>query len=72
MLSWDFLTDDIPFSTASRGRRHRARDRRHARDHRCGATLMAVPLGVLGGIYLNEYGGQRRSSPRSCGSSPRS
>jgi len=22
-----------------------------------GATLMAVPLGVLGGIYLNEYGG---------------
>ena len=23
-----------------------------------GATLMAVPLGVLGGIYLNEYGGE--------------
>ena len=21
------------------------------------AALMAVPLGVLGGIYLNEYGG---------------
>ena len=25
------------------------------------ATLMAVPLGVLGGIYLNEYGGKSRS-----------
>ena len=23
------------------------------------ATLMAVPLGVLGGIYLNEYGGKQ-------------
>ena len=23
------------------------------------AALMAVPLGVLGGIYLNEYGGTR-------------
>ena len=21
------------------------------------ATLMAIPLGILGGIYLNEYGG---------------
>jgi phosphate transport system permease protein len=25
-----------------------------------GATLMAVPLGVLGGIFLNEYGGKSR------------
>lgn len=25
-----------------------------------GATLIAVPLGVLGAVYLNEYGGQRR------------
>jgi len=25
-----------------------------------GATLLAVPLGVLGAIYLNEYGQQRR------------
>jgi phosphate transport system permease protein len=25
-----------------------------------GATLMAVPLGILGAIYLNEYGQQRR------------
>jgi phosphate transport system permease protein len=26
------------------------------------ATLMAVPLGLLGGIYLNEYGGKRRTA----------
>ena len=26
------------------------------------ATLMAVPLGVLGGIYLNEYGAKRRTA----------
>ncbi len=25
-----------------------------------GAALMAIPLGVLGGIYLNEYGAKRR------------
>ena len=25
-----------------------------------GATLLAVPLGVLGAVYLNEYGGQTR------------
>jgi phosphate transport system permease protein len=24
------------------------------------ATMMAVPLGILGAVYLNEYGGQRR------------
>ena len=24
------------------------------------ATVLAVPLGVLGAIYLNEYGGNRR------------
>ena len=24
------------------------------------ATLLAVPLGILGAIYLNEYGGSRR------------
>ncbi len=25
------------------------------------AALMAIPLGVLGGIYLNEYGGGAHS-----------
>jgi phosphate transport system permease protein len=56
-LSWSFLTEDLPFSNRREG----------------GgiypaiigtlvitgaATVMAVPLGILGGIYLNEYGGQ--------------
>jgi phosphate transport system permease protein len=56
VFSWEFLTSDIPFST------------RNADGGigpavvgtiviTAGATLMAVPLGVLGGIYLNEYGG---------------
>ncbi len=57
ILSWSFLTDDLPFSNRREG----------------GgiypaivgtlvitgtATAMAVPLGILGGIYLNEYGGK--------------
>ena len=33
-----------------------------------GATLIAVPLGILGAIYLHEYGGTGRSSRGSCGS----
>ena len=37
-----------------------------------GAALMAIPLGVLGGIYLNEYGGQRARWHGSSASSPRS
>ncbi len=56
ILSWSFLTEDLPFSNRREG----------------GgiypaiigtlvitgaATAMAVPLGILGGIYLNEYGG---------------
>ena len=57
VFSWDFLTSNPPFSNRLPG----------------GgmypavvgtliitgaAALMAIPLGVLGGIYLNEYGGR--------------
>lgn len=57
VLNWNFLTKDIPFVSASPG-------------PGMGpavvgtllitgaATAMAVPLGVLGAIYLNEYGKQ--------------
>lgn len=59
VFSWDFLTEDIPIS---------------AREIgggmwpaivgtiviTAGATLMAVPLGILGGIYIAEYGGNRK------------
>ncbi|HEX9467174.1 MAG TPA: phosphate ABC transporter permease PstA [Acidimicrobiia bacterium] len=58
VLSWSFLTDDIPIS-----------DRLPGGGMgpavygtfliTGGGALMAVPLGVLGGIYLNEYGGKR-------------
>ena len=33
-----------------------------------GATLIAVPLGILGAVYLHEYGGSSRVRARSCGS----
>ena len=58
VISWEFLTEDIPFVDRLPG-------------GGMGpavvgtllitgaATLMAVPLGILGGIYLNEYGGKR-------------
>jgi phosphate transport system permease protein len=58
VISWSFLTDDLPFVDRLPG-------------GGMGpavvgtllitgaAALMAIPLGVLGGIYLNEYGGTR-------------
>ena len=58
VMSWSFLTDDLPFVDRLPG-------------GGMGpavvgtllitgaAGLMAIPLGVLGGIYLNEYGGTR-------------
>ncbi len=59
VISWSFLTDDLPIIDRLPG-------------GGIGpaivgtliivgaATAMAVPLGLLGGIYLNEYGGKRR------------
>src|SRR5664279_4541844 len=59
-ISWAFLTDDIPILTRSDG-------------PGMGpavvgtllitgaATVMAVPLGILGGIYLNEYSARSAS-----------
>jgi phosphate transport system permease protein len=56
-ISWEFLTDDLPFVDRLPG-------------GGMGpavvgtllitgaASLMAIPLGILGGIYLNEYGGR--------------
>lgn len=56
VMSWSFLTDDIPYVPRFPG-------------GGMGpavvgtllitgaASLMAIPLGILGGIYLNEYGG---------------
>jgi phosphate transport system permease protein len=58
-ISWGFLTGDIAFSTRStEGGIGPAIVGTIVIT--LGATLMAVPLGVLGGIYLNEYGGKSR------------
>lgn len=59
VFSWDFLTTELPFS-------QRSVDGGIGPAVvgtiviTLGATLMAVPLGVLGGIYLNEYGGKSK------------
>jgi len=59
IISWDFLTTDIPITdrTIGGGMGPAVVGTFIITG---GATLMAVPLGVLGGIYLNEYGGNRR------------
>jgi phosphate transport system permease protein len=58
-ISGDFLTGDIAFSTRStEGGIGPAIVGTIVIT--LGATLMAVPLGVLGGIYLNEYGGKSK------------
>lgn len=59
VFSWDFVTGDLPFS-------QRSVDGGVGPAVvgtiviTLGATLMAVPLGVLGGIYLNEYAGKSK------------
>ncbi|MFM8302758.1 MAG: phosphate ABC transporter permease PstA [Actinomycetota bacterium] len=59
VFSWDFLTSDLPFSQRSvEGGVGPAVVGTIVIT--VGATLMAVPLGVLGGIYLNEYAGRSR------------
>ena len=59
VFSWDFLTGDLPFSQRSTeggvGPAVVGTILITA-----GATLLAVPLGVMGGIYLNEYGKKSR------------
>jgi phosphate transport system permease protein len=55
VFDWDFLTSDIPIiSQLPGGGMWPAIVGTVVIT--AGATLMAVPLGVLGGIYLNEYG----------------
>jgi phosphate transport system permease protein len=56
VFSWRFLTEDIPFSSRRPGG-GMGPAVVGTLVITGGATAMAVPLGVLGGIYLNEYGG---------------
>jgi len=57
MISWDFLTEDIPNSQRRAGG-GMAPAIVGTLATTGAAALMAVPLGVLGAIYLNEYGKQ--------------
>jgi len=59
VFSWDFLTADLPFQQRSIGGGVGPAVVGTI-VITLGATLMAVPLGVLGGIYLNEYAGRSR------------
>jgi phosphate transport system permease protein len=61
VISWSFLTEDLPIIDRLPGG--------GIAPAIVGtliivgaATLMAVPLGLLGGIYLNEYGGKRKTA----------
>ena len=59
VISKDFLTGDIAFSTRStEGGIGPAIVGTIVIT--AGAALMAIPLGILGGIYLNEYGGKSK------------
>jgi phosphate transport system permease protein len=58
ILSWDFLTKPIP--PARREGPGMGPAVAGTLMITGAATLMAVPLGVLGAVYLNEYGGQKR------------
>lgn len=58
VISWEFLTDEIPnsFRRSGGGVGPAAIGTLIITGM---AALMAIPLGVLGAIYLNEYGKQR-------------
>jgi phosphate transport system permease protein len=57
VISWSFLNDDIPFVErfAGGGMGPAVAGTLLITG---AASLMAIPLGILGGIYLNEYGGK--------------
>jgi phosphate transport system permease protein len=57
VISWSFLTEDIPFVPRLPGG-GMAPAIVGTLLITGAAALMAIPLGVLGGIYLNEYGGK--------------
>jgi phosphate transport system permease protein len=56
VISWSFLTSDIPPSIIAAGQGGMGPAILGTLEITGLATLMAVPLGVLGAVYLNEYG----------------
>jgi phosphate transport system permease protein len=58
VVSWSFLTEDLPFVDRLPGGGMGPAVTGTLLITGA-ASLMAIPLGVLGGIYLNEYGGKQ-------------
>ena len=59
VLGWSFLTSQIPPAVVPVGTGGIGPAVAGTLEITALATVMAVPLGVLGAIYLNEYGGNR-------------
>ena len=57
-ISWSFLTSDIPPQTSPVGVGGIGPAIVGTLEITAVATVMAVPLGILGAVYLNEYGGR--------------
>jgi phosphate transport system permease protein len=58
-IGWSFLTSQIPQNVSPLGTGGIGPAVAGTLEITALATVMAVPLGVLGAIYLNEYGGNR-------------
>ena len=58
-ISWSFLTSSIPVNVAPPGEGGMGPAIVGTIEITALATVMAVPLGILGAVYLNEYGGNR-------------
>ena len=58
VIGWSFLTSDIPPNVAPAGVGGMGPAVLGTIEITALATVMAVPLGVLGAIYINEYGGK--------------
>jgi phosphate transport system permease protein len=59
VISWSFLTSTIPVSVAPPNVGGMGPAIVGTVEITALATVMAVPLGILGAVYLNEYGGNR-------------
>ena len=59
IISWSFLTSAIPANTTPANTGGMGPAILGTIEITALATVMAVPLGILGAIYLNEYGGNR-------------
>ena len=54
-MSWEFLTESLPFSMMSEGGGFLNGADRH-RHHGRSGQLVSIPLGILAAVYLVEYG----------------